>query len=233
MGSGRTKRSAKQGAKKMVASRGGDEGRAIVNRQRGVKLAVAPLRKFLRHVCDGLGLAETELVICFVTDAEMARMNWAFRKKRGPTDVLSFPAVKQKTRRGGVGLRAGVRVGGIAASAKLGKSTEAGTKARPLLSQEQSQRQSQKQIRRQKHDALKGVATKAGGEVIAAGYLGDIAIAPATARRYAKKNGRSFAGELRVLMLHGVLHLLGYDHESDGGEMDRLEKKLRRRFGIA
>jgi len=233
MGSGRTKRSGKLGAEEMVGSRGGDGGRAIVNRQRGVKLAVAPLRKFLRHVCDGLGLAETELVICFVTDAEIARMNWAFRKKRGPTDVLSFPAVKQKTRRGGVGLRAGVRVGGIAASAKLGKSTEAGTKARPLLSQEQSQRQSQKQIRRQKHDALKGVATKAGGEVIAAGYLGDIAIAPATARRYAKKNGRSFAGELRVLMLHGVLHLLGYDHESDGGEMDRLEKKLRRRFGIA
>jgi rRNA maturation RNase YbeY len=100
-------------------------------------------------------------------------------------------------------------------------------------SQKQSQRQSQKQIQRQKHDALKGVATKAGGQVIAAGYWGDIAIAPGVARRYAKKNGRSFAGELRVLMLHGVLHLLGYDHESDRGEMDRLEKKLRRRFGIA
>src|SRR5271168_3834087 len=113
-----------------VKNRGTREVQAVFNRQRGVKLAVAPLQKFLQRVCDGLGLAETELVICFVTDAEMARMNWAFRKKRGPTDVLSFPAVKQKTRRGGVGLRAAARVGGIAASAKLGKSTEAGTKAR-------------------------------------------------------------------------------------------------------
>jgi probable rRNA maturation factor len=39
--------------------------------------------------------------------------------------------------------------------------------------------------------------------------------------------------ELRILMLHGVLHLLGYDHETDGGEMQRLEMKLRRRFGLA
>jgi rRNA maturation RNase YbeY len=209
----------------MIGGRGGDAGRAIVNRQRGVKLAVAPLRKFLSSVCDGLGLAETELVICFVTDAEIARMNWAFRKKRGPTDVLSFPAVKQRTRRGGVGLPGRVSVGarngdGAGNSGSAGgtggalkgvatKAEEAGTKARPL--------QLQKQIQSQNR----------------ARYLGDIAIAPAVARRYAKKNGRSFAAELRVLMLHGVLHLLGYDHESDRGEMDRLEKRLRRRFGIA
>ena len=63
-------------------------------------------------------------------------------------------------------------------------------------------------------------------------YLGDIAIAPETARRYAKKNGRSLDSELRVLILHGVLHLLGYDHETDRGEMDRLEQKLRRTFGL-
>lgn len=64
-------------------------------------------------------------------------------------------------------------------------------------------------------------------------YLGDIAIAPETARRYAKKSGRSLASELRVLILHGVLHLLGYDHETDRGQMNRLESKLRRRFGLA
>lgn len=64
-------------------------------------------------------------------------------------------------------------------------------------------------------------------------YLGDIAIAPETARRYAKKNGRSLESELRVLILHGVLHLSGYDHETDHGEMDRVEKKLRRRLGLS
>lgn len=64
-------------------------------------------------------------------------------------------------------------------------------------------------------------------------YLGDIAIAPETARRYAKKNGRKLTEELRVLILHGVLHLLGYDHETDHGEMNRIEQKMRRRLGLA
>jgi probable rRNA maturation factor len=63
-------------------------------------------------------------------------------------------------------------------------------------------------------------------------FLGDIAIAPATARRYAKKNGRSLHSEICVLMLHGILHLLGYDHETDRGQMDRIEHKLRRKLGL-
>ena len=63
-------------------------------------------------------------------------------------------------------------------------------------------------------------------------HLGDIAISPATARRYAKKDGRKFSRELQVLMLHGVLHLLGYDHETDHGEMKRMELSLRRRLGL-
>jgi probable rRNA maturation factor len=64
-------------------------------------------------------------------------------------------------------------------------------------------------------------------------YLGDIAIAPGTARRYARKNGRSLSNELRILILHGSLHLLGYDHETDQGQMNRVELRLRRRFGLA
>jgi probable rRNA maturation factor len=63
-------------------------------------------------------------------------------------------------------------------------------------------------------------------------YLGDIAISPAVARRNAKMFGRTTAEEICVLMLHGVLHLLGYDHESDSGEMGRLEARLRRRLGL-
>lgn len=73
-----------------------------------------------------------------------------------------------------------------------------------------------------------------GGKVSRAGEgeLGDIAIAPAVARRYAARNGRALEMELRILILHGVLHLLGYDHETDRGEMERLEEKLRRRLGL-
>jgi probable rRNA maturation factor len=64
-------------------------------------------------------------------------------------------------------------------------------------------------------------------------YLGDIAISPATARRNAKTYGRSLSCELRILILHGVLHLLGYDHENDRGQMNRVERRLRRKFGLA
>lgn len=63
-------------------------------------------------------------------------------------------------------------------------------------------------------------------------YLGDIAIAPAVARRNAQHSGRAFDDEMRVLMLHGLLHLLGYDHESDSGQMERLELRLRGQLGI-
>jgi probable rRNA maturation factor len=67
----------------------------------------------------------------------------------------------------------------------------------------------------------------------AAGFLGDIAISPETARRNAKRYGRTLADELRVLVLHGALHLMGYDHETDDGQMERREARLRRQLGIA
>jgi len=63
-------------------------------------------------------------------------------------------------------------------------------------------------------------------------FLGDIAIAPAVARRNGKRFGRSVAEEMRILLLHGILHLMGYDHESDRGEMERVEAKLRRRLRL-
>jgi probable rRNA maturation factor len=63
--------------------------------------------------------------------------------------------------------------------------------------------------------------------------LGDIAIATGVALRQARDAGHSYAEELRVLALHGLLHLLGYDHDSDRGEMARLEARLRRRGGLA
>jgi probable rRNA maturation factor len=148
----------------------------ILNRQRAVRLARRPLESFLRRAQEAVGFQGAVVTVCLVSDAEIARLNETFRKKKGPTDVLSFPAV---TRRRPVRLRRGSK------------------------------------------------AAKAGVD------LGDIAISPATARRYAKKNGRKLSGELRVLLLHGILHLLGYDHETDRGEMDRVERKLRKRLGLA
>jgi probable rRNA maturation factor len=65
-------------------------------------------------------------------------------------------------------------------------------------------------------------------------FLGDIVIATGTARKQARDAGHSYQSELRVLALHGLLHLLGYDHEhaDDAGRMRRIEARLRRRGGL-
>ena len=64
-------------------------------------------------------------------------------------------------------------------------------------------------------------------------FLGDIVISVDTAKRNARKEGHSTLNEIRWLILHGLLHLLGYNHESDQGEMTKLELALRSRLGIA
>jgi probable rRNA maturation factor len=64
------------------------------------------------------------------------------------------------------------------------------------------------------------------------GELGDVVIALGVARRQAGAAGHSLGTEFRVLALHGLLHLLGYDHERDTGEMRRLEQRLRRAGGL-
>jgi probable rRNA maturation factor len=150
--------------------------RLIENRQRVVRVAVRPLEEFLGKIEGEIGLGPERVAVRLIGDAEMARLNETYRKKKGPTDVLSFPVA--------------------ADSAKPG-----------TLSQ---------QVR------------KARGE-----FLGDIAIAPRVARRNAKSLGRQLPEELKVLILHGVLHLLGYDHETDRGEMERIEGRLRGKLGIA
>jgi probable rRNA maturation factor len=152
----------------------------ILNRQKKVRLAKTPLQQFAKKILRTLGIPRSEVSIAFVSDAEIARWNEIYRHKKGPTDVLSFPAVS--------GRRVSVRKKSKSAKLRSAQEIE---------------------------------------------YLGDIAIAPETARRYAKKNGRTLQSELRVLMLHGVLHLMGYDHESDHGQMNRIEQKMRRRLGLA
>jgi probable rRNA maturation factor len=160
----------------------------ILNRQRAVRIARRPLEAFLRRVENELDIDDSHVTVCFVSDREITHMNEAFRNKKGPTAVLSFPAGEKLP----------------ASASRRKKIYTAGTE------KSRGKRESRAMER----------------------YLGDIAISPETARRYAKKNGRSLSNELRVLILHGVLHLLGYDHETDRGEMDHIEQKMRRRFGL-
>ena len=161
----------------------------ILNRQTGVRVPMADLEKFLARASGALGIPPDVLTVCLVKNTEIARWNFAYRGKKKPTDVLSFPAdgayrkpAKQNAR-GAVSPR-----GGIPSQAAAGRFTR---------------------------------------------YLGDIAIAPAVARSNARRFGRTFHEEMRILILHGMLHLMGYDHETDNGRMDRREQRLRRELGLA
>jgi len=138
----------------------------IVNRQRRVPVAIHPLQQFYERVRVELGFAPESVTIQLISDDTMAQLNETFRKKHGPTDVLSFPANGDRPSQG-------------------------------------------------------------------AQYIGDIAISPETARRNARRFSRSLPVEMRILILHGMIHLAGFDHETDRGEMDRFERRLRKRLGVA
>ena len=62
--------------------------------------------------------------------------------------------------------------------------------------------------------------------------LGDVVVSVEQAARQAEEHGLTFENEVEQLILHGLLHLCGYDHERDGGEMNALELRLRRHLGI-
>ncbi|HEV3217019.1 MAG TPA: rRNA maturation RNase YbeY [Vicinamibacterales bacterium] len=113
--------------------------------------------------------ARGRVTVAIVPDATMSALNKRFRRVDEPTDVLSFPPVRNS---------AGSRL-------DLGELD-----------------------------------------------LGEIVIARGVARRQARSLGHSTGVELRILALHGLLHLLGYDHEVDNGRMARVEGRLRRRAGL-
>lgn len=114
------------------------------------------LARFLNLARRAVGL-EGEIDVLLTSDAELKRLNKAFRGKNKATDVLSFPAP----------------------------------------------------------DEAEGVA-------------GDLAISLETAARQAAEHGHTLRDEVRILLLHGVLHLAGEDHEADSGEMAAREAELRR-----
>jgi len=67
----------------------------------------------------------------------------------------------------------------------------------------------------------------------APGLLGDIVVSVPYASRQARRRGEAPAREIERLLLHGLLHLSGYDHETDDGQMEALEMRLRRRLALA
>jgi probable rRNA maturation factor len=140
--------------------------------------------------------------LAIVSDQRMRRLNQQYLGRDYATDVLSFPADKHPTR------------------AQRHKRSQRSNKARTL-----------------DNGVPQGVpagrsSPSSASSASSSLFLGDIAIGHGVARRQARVAGHSDATELRVLALHGLLHLLGYDHERDRGEMYQLEQRLRRKGGL-
>jgi probable rRNA maturation factor len=148
-----------------------------------------------------------EVGIALVTDARIRTLNQQYRRKNTPTDVLSFPADDAEA---GNREPRGANGASRAASRKP-RIASVGSRVPDPGS-------------RNPHPGSRQ-----------GGYLGDIVIATGVARRQAREAGHSYATELRVLALHGLLHLLGYDHDSaaDRGRMARVETRLRGSSGLS
>lgn len=134
---------------------------SVIFRRKVPGVSAAALAKFVASASRAAGLAGSVQVLV-AGDRELLSLNKRFRRKKVPTDVLSFPA--------------------------------------PAALQPR--------------------------------FAGDIAISAQIAARSARRLGHSVGEELRILVLHGVLHLAGYDHEQDHGEMSREEMRLRRLLAL-
>jgi probable rRNA maturation factor len=146
--------------------------------------------------------ARGEVTVALVSDARMRTLNRSYRNKDYATDVLSFPALAPAAPR-----RALARgsVPAKAPAANTGRRTRRRTEGPPAAFS---------------------------GNFPTDNYLGDIVIAAGVAQRQAEEVGHPVSTELKVLALHGLLHLLGYDHETDAGTMARVEARLRRKAGL-
>jgi probable rRNA maturation factor len=151
--------------------------------------------------------ARGSVTIALVSDARIRVLNRQYRGKDYATDVLSFPAAAHLDDAAGFPAP-GSR---LPASGRVGTSRTTrrapGAPHRPHLA----------------HAAHRAHATV---------HLGDIIIARGVAARQAREQGHAPGEELKVLALHGLLHLLGYDHEIDNGRMRRVEARLRRQGGL-
>ena len=157
--------------------------------------------------------AHGEVGIALVSDARMRTLNRSYRRKDYPTDVLSFPSGDPPP---------ATRIPQRSARANDALARATGPASRnPQRSGRGNHALDRRRASRIPHSASRP--------------LGDLVIATGVARRQAREAGHSYQTELRVLALHGLLHLLGYDHDdpNDRGRMKRVEMRLRRRGGLA
>ena len=191
----------------------------ILNQQNRSNVDLAAARDFAVRLRKALDLGGRDFNVSFVDDERMSALNSAFRGKAYPTDVLSFP---------------------WQAGEAPGPRSPATIEPRPELANEQGQGQGVAEARsagpvKYSRRSRKGPEPhRPGAEVNRefAGFLGDIVISVEAAERNAAVEGHATGTEISWLILHGLLHLLGLDHETDHGEMTALERGLRARLGV-
>lgn len=193
----------------------------MIDRQDKVSLNLSALRGYSRRLRAILKLTRNDFSICFVSDREIKRLNSTYRGVSRPTDVLSFPWRK---------LGEGFSILSGQGALSRGKSAE---NPRARLSKSRAGEGSA--LARPSQGRSNRIPTRKsadhnGGDGEFRGYLGDVVISAETARRNARAEGHSTHNEVRWLILHGLLHLLGYDHEADHGEMIAFEHSLRARL---
>jgi len=197
-----------------------------VSDERGRAVRAAGLGSWLARLAPAR--ARGLVSVALVSDRRVRALNRTYRRQDYSTDVLSFPAF--------------ARMDNARASARQAR--------RPVRPQETraSARQARRPVRpqetrvsaRQTVGSTPTVPSPCVGEPpvrsrqspAPSPFLGDIVISRGVARRQAREAGHSELTELRVLALHGLLHLLGYDHDRDNGRMRRIERRLRRKGGL-
>jgi probable rRNA maturation factor len=183
----------------------GPGGSSVTFRRKQAGVRPASILRYVRRL--EREVAKGSAFDCLITgDAELRRLNCEFRGQDHATDVLSFPAH--------IGINGGAdplvrsRPPGrlVASRKRLGPGEKSGTRA---------------------SRADQGVRPTPGNA-----RLGDIAVSMARARAQARAFGYTTESEIQILILHGLLHLVGMDHETDGGRMARAEARWRARLGL-
>jgi rRNA maturation RNase YbeY len=200
------------------AARGVTRLEVVVADERGRPLSASGLAAWLRGVAPAR--ARGVVVVALVSDARVRTLNRTYRQKDYATDVLSFPAFDRTQN-----ARASARQARSPQSPRLRSSPVHRATAGPSD-------QPPPKLRRSAEASAKAEAPQARRRAVPGPFLGDIVIARGVARRQAREARHSVLTELKVLALHGLLHLLGYDHRRDEGRMHRIERRLRRKGGL-